>query len=271
MGVLSPTQLESWERDGVLVLPGFYSAADCSALQARAATLMASATEADAPVIFSSDDQGHARDEYFLTSGDTIRLFHEAADPSVVNKMGHAMHDLDGEFSAFSRTPALAGLAADLGFVDPKLLQSMYILKAPEVGGEVTWHTDHTFLWTDPASVVGFWVALDEATEENGCLWCLPGGHRAPVRSRFRRAPAGGTVMDVFDPDPYDATHARPLPAAVGTLVVLHGRLPHWSAPNTSSSPRHAYTLHVIEGQATYPADNWLQRPDMPLRGFEAS
>ena len=52
-------------------------------------------------------------------------------------------------------------------------------------------------------------------------------------------------------------------------MLVLHGTLPHWSAPNTSATSRHAYTLHVIDGAADYPDDNWLRRaPDMPLRGF---
>jgi len=60
-----------------------------------------------------------------------------------------------------------------------------------------------------------------------------------------------------------------PLEAAEGTLIVLHGRLPHGSAPNRSVASRHAYALHVIDGRARYSPDNWLQRaPEMPLRGF---
>jgi phytanoyl-CoA hydroxylase len=45
--------------------------------------------------------------------------------------------------------------------------------------------------------------------------------------------------------------------------------LPHFSGPNQSDRSRHAYTLHVIEGECRYPADNWLRRgPVLPLRGF---
>ena len=52
-------------------------------------------------------------------------------------------------------------------------------------------------------------------------------------------------------------------------LVVLHGLLPHYSAPNRSDRSRHAYAIHAIEAAAEYPADNWLQRSgEMPLRGF---
>ena len=74
--------------------------------------------------------------------------------------------------------------------------------------------------------------------------------------------------MDVFDREPYDTSRARPLPAPTGTLVVLHGSLPHWSAPNRSDASRHAFTWHVIDATADYLADNWLQRPDLPIRGF---
>ena len=60
-----------------------------------------------------------------------------------------------------------------------------------------------------------------------------------------------------------------PLEAAKGDLVLLHGRLPHFSGPNRSPRSRHAYTLHVIDGACRYLDDNWLVRgPDMPLRGF---
>ena len=275
---LPPDLVETFESDGVVVLPGFYSVEECEALRQRMSEMLTEIDPGPAATVFSSADQSHAQDDYFMTSGDKIRLFFEDSalgedgELSVpldlaLNKVGHAMHDLDPTFSKFSRNPKLAELVSQLGIFDPLLLQSMYIFKQPRIGGEVTWHTDHTFLWTEPQSVLGFWVALEEATEENGCLWCLPGQHHVPVKSRFRRK-GSGAVTEVFDDEPYEASEARPLPAEVGTLVVLHGTLPHWSAPNTSDRSRHAYTLHVIDGEADYPADNWLQSPDRPLRGF---
>jgi phytanoyl-CoA hydroxylase len=75
--------------------------------------------------------------------------------------------------------------------------------------------------------------------------------------------------MITLDPAPLPADGLVPLEAAKGTLVVLHGRLPHRSGANLSERSRHAYTLHLIDGTCRYPADNWLRRaPDMPLRGF---
>jgi phytanoyl-CoA hydroxylase len=145
----------------------------------------------------------------------------------------------------------------------------MYIFKQPRIGGEVTCHTDHTYLWTEPRSVVGFWFAIDDATKENGCLWALPGGHRIPVKGRSRLNEAGtATVMDVFDPEPYPSEGLVALEAARGTLVLLDGALPHRSGANRSDKPRHAYTVHAIDGTTRYLPDNWLQRPTMPPRGF---
>src|SRR5207249_1857825 len=67
-----------------------------------------------------------------------------------INKIGHALHDLDPVFDQFSRTTDIEQLVRDLGFDDPLLLQSMYIFKQPRIGGEVTCHQDATFIYTEP-------------------------------------------------------------------------------------------------------------------------
>lgn len=75
--------------------------------------------------------------------------------------------------------------------------------------------------------------------------------------------------MDVYDSTPYSREGEVPLAAKAGTMIVLHGSLPHRSGPNRSDASRHAYTLHIIDGTAHYPDDNWLQRdPALPLRGL---
>ncbi len=281
--VLTEEQRAAWDRDGYVVLPDFVDLALLGDLRDRIDAIVSDYSDGGLPdgaaTVFSTTEQTHAQDDWFLTSADVVRPFFEdgafdAAGDLVVpldralNKLGHAMHDRDPVFDRFSRTGALAGLADDLGFVEPLLLQSMVIFKPPHIGGEVVCHCDHTFLWTEPRSVVGFWFALDDATVDNGCMWAIPGGHTGGARTRFRRQGAG-TTTDVLDPTPYDMDALVPLEVAAGTCIAFHGCLPHWSAPNTSDQSRLAYTLHVIDGTADYPADNWLQRgPDLPLRGF---
>lgn len=279
---LSDAQLQAFQRDGFLVLPEFVDAAACLRLRARALELATElAPQAPDTVVFRADGSSeHANHDYFLSSGEAIRCFFEAAafapDGTLrqaahlsLNKLGHAMHDLDPEFAAFSRTPALAAIGDQLGMRQPQLLQSMYIFKHPRIGGEVACHIDHTYLWTEPRSVVGFWFAIDDATTENGCMWALPGGHRLPVKARSRvDAGRSHATLEVLDPTPYPTEGLVPLEARRGTLILLDGALPHRSGPNHSDRARHAYTLHAIDGAAHYPADNWLQRRDLPLRGF---
>ncbi len=267
-------------ENGVAVFPDAVDRQSLDSIRVHIRHLVDEFDPAGVRTVFSTGDQSHGRDEYFLTSGDKTRFFFEdgvlddAGDLLVdkhqsLNKIGHAMHDLDPTFSAFCRSAPFEQATRAVGMLDPLLLQSMVIFKNPEIGGEVTPHTDHTFLWTEPQSVIGFWLAIDEATEENGCLWALPGGHLIPAKSRFSRTPSGdATEMITLDDAPYPDNGWVPLPAAPGTLIALHGTLPHRSAPNVSDKSRLAFTLHCIEASAEYPADNWLQRPELPFRGF---
>ncbi len=259
--------LHAYARDGFLVLPDFVPLADCEALKARADALVAGFDRSAAPTAFSTGDQSHARDRYFRDSGGDIRFFVEADASDQLNKIGHALHDLDPVFDRFSRQPRLAALAACLGLEAPLLLQSMYLFKQAHVGAEVGWHQDATYLRTDPPSVTGFWIALDDADRDNGCLVALPGAHRGPLREWFGYQD-GELVSRTIDSTPWPPVEPVPLEVRRGTLVVLHGLLPHASTANRSSRPRQAYSLHLIDGRADYPADNWLQRPDLPLRGF---
>ncbi|MBI3452637.1 MAG: phytanoyl-CoA dioxygenase family protein [Rhodospirillales bacterium] len=268
----------AYVRDGFLILEDMVSPADCDALQGRIAHLIDGFDPTIARTVFETRTQSHANDAYFLESGEAIRFFFEegAFDAKgrltvptalALNKIGHALHDLDPVFSRVSRNPYFAGLAAALGIAQPLLLQSMYVFKQPQIGGEVGWHQDSTFLYTRPLSAVGFWLALDDAALANGCLTAIPGGHRGPLRHRFRRE-GYRTRMDDLDSTSWSAIPPAALGAARGTVIVLHGLLPHASAANRSARPRHAYTFHLIDGAAEYPDDNWLRRPTLPLRGF---
>lgn len=277
---LSPAQTASYQQDGFLVLPGFKTATALAAVRERAGQIVAAFEPGERVSIFSTHEQRRTADAYFLGSGDQIRCFFEEeafdaagqlrqAKALSINKIGHALHDRDPVFDAFSHGPALAGVAAGLGLAQPQLWQSMYIFKQPGIGGEVGWHQDATFFETTPHSVTTFWFALEDATLNNGCLWVEPGGHRGPLRQRFVRQ-GDAVQMTTLDATPWPSgAQARPLEVAAGTLVVFHGLLPHYSAPNRSASSRHAYTLHVTDGQARYSPANWLQRNGgLPLRGF---
>ncbi|MET0518114.1 MAG: phytanoyl-CoA dioxygenase family protein [Burkholderiaceae bacterium] len=282
--MLSPQQQRDYQAQGFLVLPGFKSAAAIAALRARAEALVEAFDPRDARPVFSTQEQDRKADDYFLDSADQVRCFfeEEAHDEQgrlrvpkalAINKIGHAMHDRDPVFADFSHGPELAELARDLGLARPQIWQSMYIFKQPGIGGEVRWHQDASFFDSDPVTVTTFWFALEDASVANGCIWTEPGGHRGPrgvLRERFVRE--GRKVwMETLDTTPWPGAEAQPVPLEVkaGSLVVFHGLLPHYSAPNRSALSRHAYTLHVTDGDSAYSPRNWLQRDaSLPVRGF---
>jgi len=171
----------------------------------------------------------------------------------------------------------------------PCALDRRYIFKQPRHGGEVTSHQDSTFLHTEPRqSCLGLWLALDDATLTNGCLWVRPGSHVEPLRRRFERNSrhfgdaAAGVPPDPSAPQmvfkelapPAGAEHGAgarwegalpdgswPLPCAglfaagfapvevrAGDLVCFPGLLDHLSLPNHSAAARHTFQLHLVEG-----------------------
>lgn len=279
--MLNQEQLDRYQQDGYIVIPDFKSPAQIAALRQRAAEIVDAFDPAQSRSIFTTREQDKHIDHYFLDSATRMHCFFEEeafgedgqlrqAKALSINKIGHAMHDLDPVFSAFSRGPELAAVARQLGLQKPEIWQSMYIFKQPGIGGEVRWHQDATYFETDPVTVTTFWFALEDASLENGCLWAEPGGHRTPLRERFVREGDHVRTEKLSDlPWPDDST-AVPLEVRAGSLVCFHGLLPHYSAPNRSPVSRHAYTLHVTDGSSQYSPANWIQRgAEFPVRGFE--
>jgi phytanoyl-CoA hydroxylase len=275
----------SYAEQGFLVIPGFKSAADIAALRERALQIVDAFDPGEQRPVFTTEEQQRHVDDYFLDSGDQVRCFfeEEAFDAEgrlrvpkelAINKIGHAMHDLDPVFSAFSKGEALRSVATSLGLTKPQVWQSMFIFKQPGIGGEVRWHQDASFFESDPITVTTFWFALEDATLQNGCLWTEPGGHKGPrgvLRERFVRE-GRKAWMEQVDATPWPAADSReavPLEVEAGSLVVFHGLLPHYSAANRSEKSRHAYTLHVTDAASHYSSRNWLQRDEtLPVRGF---
>jgi phytanoyl-CoA hydroxylase len=275
--------VRAFERDGVIVIEDFASRSSCDALKARAQVLVAEHALHAPGTVFSTRDQRHARDAYFEQSAGRISVFFEEGAfnaqghlrvpvDRAVNKLGHALHDLDPVFHAFSHGPHLQAVARGLGLRDAKLIQSMYIFKQPGIGGEVGLHQDSTYLYTEPESVLGLWFAVEDAHRGNGCLAGLPAEHHKGLKEVFRRQPGGQLQLQALRPDiAWDMGALEWLEVAQGTLIAFDGRFPHFSEPNASAQSRHAYALHAVSAAAHYPADNWLQRRpgvDPGFRGF---
>jgi phytanoyl-CoA hydroxylase len=277
--MLTHEQRLQYARDGYIVLPGFKQPDEIARLRQRAGEIVDAFDPDESRAIFTTREQ--RADDWFLGSDNTIRCFFEEeafdehgqlrqAKSLSINKIGHAMHDLDPVFERFTRDPKLAEVARDLGLERAQVWQSMYIFKQPGIGGEVRWHQDATFFETTPISVTTFWFALEDATVDNGCLWVEPGGHRGPLRERFLRD-GDQITMEKLDHTPWpDDSVAVPLECKAGALVCFHGLLPHYSAPNRSPVSRHAFTLHATDARTVYSPRNWIQRDaSFSVRGFE--
>ena len=95
-----------------------------------------------------------------------------------INKIGHAIHDLDLLFRKFSYRKEYKQILSDLGYKSPQIVQSMYIMKPPYIGGLVNPHQDNAFLITNPNSCIGIWVALEDSSEDNGAMFAVPQSHK---------------------------------------------------------------------------------------------
>ncbi|XP_060056360.1 phytanoyl-CoA dioxygenase domain-containing protein 1 isoform X5 [Erinaceus europaeus] len=262
MACLSPPQLQKFQEDGFLVLEGFLSADECAAMRQRIGEIVAEMNvPAHCRTEFSTQEEEQIRaqgsTDYFLSSGDKIRFFFEKG---VFDQK--ALHAHDPVFKCITHSPKMQGLVRSLGFQIPVVVQSMYIFK-PHFGGEVSPHQDASFLYTEPLGrLLGVWLALEDATNQNGCLWFIPGSHTGGVSRRMVRNPAGSVPGTSFlGSEPIrDNSLFVPAPVPRGSLVLIHGEVVHKSEQNLSDHSRQAYTFHIMEAAGTtWSPDNWLQ------------
>lgn len=268
--MLTTEQKTSYQHNGYLVLEQCFSAQQMSVLKDSANNIVAEFDPNSTRAVFSTEDHSKTRDDYFLSSGDKVRCFFEEdafdqagelkQDKSLsINKIGHALHQLVPEFKDFSHSDKIREIALDLGLARPQIHQSMYIFKQPKIGGVIRWHQDASYFFTTPISVVTFWLAVEDATIQNGCLQVQSGGEAIPLKEQFLRYPDDSTELKTLHDMPWpNDDSAKPLEVKKGTLVVFNGLLPHFSAPNLSDKSRHAFTLHVTCANTLYAKENWL-------------
>jgi phytanoyl-CoA hydroxylase len=141
------------------------------------------------------------------------------------------------------------------GLIGPNaiLFQEMALVKPPFVGSEKPWHQDNAYFSVAPLdSIVGVWIALDDAGVENGCMHVIPGGHTIGPLQHFH-----GRDCEIIE-GKLDTSKAVPVPIPAGGAMFFYGLLPHETPPNRSAQRRRALQFHYrseksrIVDEATY-------------------
>ncbi|KAG2546513.1 phytanoyl-CoA dioxygenase 1-like [Panicum virgatum] len=274
-GSLTAEQLSFFDANGYLVLEPFSGEEDVRALRDRMAELIAGLDDAA---------QHHRMvlvDDYFSNSAENISFFYEdkafgddgclkLPKELSIKFVGHALHEHDPVFKKFSFSENISSILPSLGYKRPAIVQSRYIFKPPGVGGEAFPHQDNTYLHTEPPSCTGLWLALQDATISNGCLWAIPGSHKNGLKTRMIKDEKG-TYFDRPIPS-YDHKEFVSLEVKSGGLVVIHGNLVHKSAENLSPTSRHAFVFHVVDTEGCeWSKGNWVQRKTAPEAFYVSS
>lgn len=268
---------QSYQRDGFGIVRNFISQDQVEALRNETSRLIREESKVKSNDLHVHSNDTNMKSRYFLDSSDKVCYFFEkqAVNPETkqlerpeeqsLAKIAHALHCLNPVFKEATTSEQVKDVFRAIGFNRPTVVQSMLIFKNPEVGGEYTPHQDASFLYAEPPShLAGIWIALDDATVENGCLEFIPQSHLRPVLRRFVRTGNtrdGDQLIDWTEPPAkFDQSQWVSTPVKRGDMVLIHGRVVHRSAANKSDKARWVYTFHAYDSaRSEYCKKNWLQ------------
>lgn len=215
--------------------------------------------DADELEELKSDVVKVARGEYPC---DNVEPISEAVEDTEVLKSVlciHQPHFVSPVIEKYVRHPQICGIlsqitAAHLPWWDGsvKCMQSMYFVKPPQFQGQA-WHQDEIYIPTRDRSLIGAWIAVDEATEENGCLWVIPGSHKTGYL--YPQREHGKPEEFDFAPESYGFDESAEVPVEVkaGTLVFFNGYLLHRSRKNRSDVYRRVLVNHYCNAWSLLP------------------
>lgn len=151
-----------------------------------------------------------------------------------------AFVDYDDRLKLFSHHPSLTRVIESILEDRSVLFQDMALLKPPRVGREKPWHQDHAYFnYPIGTRIVGVWIALDEATLENGCMRLLDGHHKEGAIVHFKRRD-----WQICDSGMQEKTGIVAAPLKPGGLLLFDGLLPHGTPHNNSPLRRRALQFH---------------------------
>jgi len=161
----------------------------------------------------------------------------------------------------FSLHPVFCALTHDLIGPAVRLYWDQAVYKKPGTADEFPWHQDNGYTFVEPQQYLTCWVALTDATEENGCPWVIPGIHRQ------------GTLEHEWTPLGFrcfnNAEGAIAVPARAGSIVVFSSLTPHRTGPNQTGTIRKSYILqYAPDGAVMWRSDTESLVCDAPDRQY---
>ena len=136
---------------------------------------------------------------------------------------------------AFCASPLFADLCHDLVGPDVRLYWDQAVYKQPHGAEPVLWHQDNGYTYVEPQAYLTCWVAITDATLDNGCVWVLPGVHRAGTLAH-RATPIGYQCAE-------NPEGAVPVSVRAGSIVVFSSLTPHATGHNVTADVRKAYIV----------------------------
>jgi phytanoyl-CoA hydroxylase len=230
---LASIDLDHYRRDGFAVIEDFLSPEGLAVLRAETTHICRN------ELLQSTD--GVVPD---MSDMEVLREFLCIHFP---HKLSPIMLDL------ISHPRAVANLVEIIG-ADVKAMQSMMFVKAEGKPGQA-WHQDEYFIPTRDRSLTAVWIALDDATVSNGCLWVLPGSHQAGIIYPERQIDDNrfDCTTEAYR-FPYRDEDSVPVEVAAGSAVIFNGYLLHRSLPNSApGSLRRAVVNHYMSAQSLLP------------------
>ena len=149
----------------------------------------------------------------------------------------------DTRVKKFACNPLLAGLCRDLVGLKPRLYWDQIVYKRPETAVEFPWHQDNGYTFVQPQQYLTCWIALTDATRENGCPWLAPGLHLQGTL-HHDWTDLGYRCLDDDDLEPI------PMELTAGSIAVFSSLSPHRTGPNLTQKTRKAYILQYADDGA---------------------
>jgi len=178
-------------------------------------------------------DRFEASVDTFLRSQDDERF--SIAEAGAITFTTHVVAHSD-IVRRFATAPVMLDICSDLLGPDVDMYWDQAVYKKPEKPRRFPWHQDNGYTFVEPQQYLTIWVALTDATTENGCPWVAPGVHKRGTLEHDYIDPLG---YECFDEPP--AKIAAPVQA--GGAVVFSSLTPHLTGPNTTDTVRKAYIL----------------------------